>query len=255
MSSPSRSRTALVTGANKGIGHAVARRLGRMGSTVYLGVRDADRGARAQQALLSEGIDARLLLLDVTDDASVTTAAKRLHDEIDFLDVLVNNAGAAGPETIPSETSAVDVRSVYETNVFGVIRVTNAVLPLLRKSPSARIVNMSSVLGSLTHGAERRDPTGVFPPGIFPALLAYNTSKSALNALTVTYANELRDAGILVNAAEPGFVSTDLNGHRGRLTADEGARIPVLLATLEQGGPTGTFRAEDGTPGGRELRW
>jgi NAD(P)-dependent dehydrogenase (short-subunit alcohol dehydrogenase family) len=251
----SRSPIALVTGANKGIGFAVARRLGLLGGTIYLGARDAARGESAEQALRTEGIDAHLLVLDVTDDASVALAAKRLADEVDHLDVLVNNAGVAGPEVVPSETPVAEVRTTYETNVFGVVRVTNAVLPLLRRSPAGRIVNISSVLGSLAHGAAKHDPTGVFPPGVFPTLLAYNTSKSALNAVTVTYANELRDTAILVNAADPGFVATDINGHRGRLTTEQGARIPVLLATLGDDGPTGTFRAEDGTPDGLELAW
>ncbi|AUY52714.1 SDR family oxidoreductase [Streptomyces sp. CB01881] len=249
------SPVALVTGANKGIGFAVARELGLLGGTVYLGTRDAARGESAGRALRAEGIDARVLALDVTDDASVARAAGRLAGEVERLDVLVNNAGVAGPEVLPSETPVAEVRAAYETNVFGVVRVTNAVLPLLRRSPAGRIVNMSSVLGSLAHGAAKDDPTGVFPPGVFPALLAYNTSKAALNAVTVTYANELRDTAILVNAAEPGFVATDLNGHRGRLTARRGARIPVLLATLGDDGPTGTFRAEDGTPDGVELAW
>lgn len=252
---PSNSPVALVTGANKGIGFAIARRLGRLGGTVYLGVREPTRGEPAERELCAEGIDARLLPMDVTDDDSVALAAERLAADTDRLDVLVNNAGAAGPETEPSATPVAEVRATYETNVFGVIRVTNAVLPLLRRSSAGRIVNLSSVLGSLAHGAAAHDPTGVFPPGVFPALLAYNTSKAALNAVTVTYANELRGTGILVNAAEPGFVATDLNGHRGRLTPEQGARIPVLLATLGPGGPTGTFRAEDGTPDGVELSW
>jgi NAD(P)-dependent dehydrogenase (short-subunit alcohol dehydrogenase family) len=246
---------ALVTGANKGIGYAVAHRLAQLGMTVYLGARDAARGELAEQSLRTEGLDARRLVLDVTDDASVARGADRIAAEAGRLDILVNNAGVSGPECPPSQTSVAELRSAYETNVFAVVRVTNALLPLLRRARAGRIVNMSSLMGSLAYAAAGHDPTGVLPPGVFPPLLAYNTSKAALNAVTITYANELRDTPILVNAAEPGFVATDLNGHRGRLSPRQGARIPVLLATLGDGGPSGTFRAEDGTPGGQELAW
>ncbi|GHG83337.1 SDR family oxidoreductase [Streptomyces griseocarneus] len=248
-------RTAVVTGANKGIGRAVARRLAMLGMTVYLGARDGRRGKEAETELRAEGLEVRFLRLDVTDEDSVALAARRVEDEAGGLDVLVNNAGTGAPVTLPSATPLADVRRTYETNVFGVIAVTNAFLPLLRRSPAARIVNVSSVLASLTHAAARHDPSGVFPPGVFPAVLDYNTSKAALNAITVTYANELRDTGILVNACSPGFVATDINDHRGHLTPDEGARIPVLLATLGEDGPTAAFIGEDGTASGQVLEW
>ncbi|WP_308258737.1 SDR family oxidoreductase [Saccharothrix obliqua] len=247
-------RVALVTGANKGIGRAVVQRLARLGMRVYLGARDEARGRAAERELAAAG-DVRFVRLDVTDAGSVERVARRIERESDRLDVLVNNAGVGGPPTPPSETSAADVRFVHETNVLGVITVTNAVLPLLRRSPAGRIVNVSSVLGSLAHAAANADPTGVFPPGNFPVMLAYNTSKAALNAVTVTYANELRCTGILVNAVSPGFVATDANGHRGTLTPEQGARVPVLLATLGEDGPTAAFFGENGTATGQVLSW
>ncbi|MFD8822425.1 SDR family oxidoreductase [Streptomyces sp. NPDC059605] len=248
-------RVALVTGANKGIGYATARRLGEMGLRVYLGARDENRGREAECALRAEGLDAHAVRLDVTDESSIAASAERIGAAEGRLDALVNNAGTGAPQTPPSRTSVHDVRRTYETNVFGVIAVTNAMLPLLRRSGAARIVNVSSVLGSLTHAAALEDPTGVFPPGVFPAVLDYNTSKAALNAVTITYANELRAEGILVNAVSPGFVATDINGHRGHLTPEQGARIPALLATLGDDGPTAAFVGEDGSPAGRRLAW
>ncbi|MFG2376879.1 SDR family oxidoreductase [Streptomyces sp. NPDC048504] len=248
-------RTAVVTGANKGIGRGITRRLAELGMRVYLGARDEERGLAAERELRADGLDVRFLHLDVTDETSVAQAAKRLEEEVSHLDALVNNAGVGGSALPPSQVPVAEVRRTYETNVFGVIAVTNALLPHLRRSPAGRIVNISSVLGSLTHAAALEDPTGVFPPGVFPALLEYNTSKAALNAVTVTYANELRGTGILVNAVSPGFVATDINGHRGVLTPEEGARIPVLLATLGEDGPTGTFVGEDATPTGQQLSW
>ncbi|MFB4424423.1 SDR family oxidoreductase [Streptomyces sp. QL37] len=252
---PSGTRVALVTGANKGIGRAVAGQLGALGMRVYLGARDDERGRAAERDLRAEDLDVRFVRLDVTDETSVTLAAKHIGEESGRLDVLVNNAGTGAPVGAPSETAVQDVRSTFETNVFGTIAVTNAMIPLLRRSEAGRIVNVSSVLGSLTHAAAREDPSGVFPPGVFPAVLDYNTSKAALNAITVTYANELRDEGILVNAVSPGFVATDINGHRGHLTTEQGARLPVRMATLGADGPTATFVGEDGTPAGQRLAW
>ncbi|MFI8829086.1 SDR family oxidoreductase [Streptomyces sp. NPDC053431] len=249
-------RVAVVTGANKGIGREIARQLAERGHTVYLGARDERRGRETAAALSADGLDVRFLQLDVTDETSVAAAAERLAEEAGVLHVLVNNAGVGGPMQLPSETPAEQVRTVYETNVFGVVTVTNALLPLLRKAPSARIVNVSSAIGSLKSAAENLDQTGEHPPGEFPVmLLSYASSKTALNAVTLAYANELRGAGILVNAASPGFVATDINGHHGRLTTEQGAHIPVLLATLPDDGPTALFLGEDGTPEGQVLDW
>ncbi|WP_433260141.1 SDR family oxidoreductase [Actinosynnema sp. CS-041913] len=248
-------RVAVVTGANKGIGREIAWQLAERGLVVYLGARDEERGLAAERALRADGLDVRFLHLDVTDEKSVARAAERLLTEVGLLHVLVNNAGVGGPVQPPSQTPAEQVRRVYETNVFGVITVTNALLPLLRRAGSARIVNVSSVVGSLAAAAGNLDPTGVHRPGEFPTMLSYSTSKAALNAVTLTYANELRGTGILVNAASPGFVATDINGHNGVLGAEQGARIPVLLATLDDDGPTATFLGENGTPEGQVLPW
>jgi NAD(P)-dependent dehydrogenase (short-subunit alcohol dehydrogenase family) len=246
-----RGQLALVTGANKGVGRGIAQRLAALGMTVYVGARDAARGSRAAAELVASGADARFLQLDVTDERSIGSAADRIDAESGRLDVLVNNAGIlTDPLVPPSATPLEHMRRTYETNVFGVIAITNAMLPLLRRSSGARIVNVSSDLGSLHHAASGDHPTGAFPP-----LLAYNSSKTALNAITLAYANELRGTGILVNAVSPGSVATDQNGHQGELTPEEGARIPVLMATLGDDGPTGTCRTEDGTPEGRTLPW
>jgi NAD(P)-dependent dehydrogenase (short-subunit alcohol dehydrogenase family) len=196
------------------------------------------------------GGDAHAVALDVTDLTTVQEAARWVEERWGRLDVLVNNAGITGsgkvsPEDahdqVPSSVDLDMVRAVFETNVFGVIAVINAMLPLLRRSPAARIVNVSSHAGSLTLTSD--------PDGPFAALLpsaAYTPSKSALNALTVQYANELRKDGILVNAAAPGFVATDSNNHSGYLTPAQGAAVVVRLATLGTDGPTAGFFSEDG---------
>ena len=219
---------ALVTGANKGIGRAIAAQLANASYVVYLGSRNASQGRRAAEELAADRRDVRFLALDVTDQASVDAAAAAIGEEAGHLDVLVNNAGifVQGP-TAPSETTAGDMARTYDTNVFGVVRVTNAMLPLLRKSHAARIVNVGSEVASLHNLAE-----GGNPAWEFPVLLAYNSSKSALNAVTIAYAKELADAGIKVNVAAPGYVATDLNGHAGMISPEQGARIPVRMATL-----------------------
>ncbi|MFF4339392.1 SDR family NAD(P)-dependent oxidoreductase [Kitasatospora sp. NPDC001540] len=235
-------KIALVTGANKGIGKETARGLAALGTTVLIGARDAERGEAAAEELRADGADARFLPLDVTDGNSVRAAAEWIDATFGRLDVLVNNAGIAVGHRKPSETSAATVREVYETNVFGVIAVTNAVLPLLRRSAAGRVVNMSSELGSLSHLS---DPDGPWAAHT-AVLLPYCTSKSALNAVTVLYANELRAEGILVNAVSPGYCATDLNRHGGVRTAGEGAAVAVALATVGEDGPTGALLAEDG---------
>ena len=245
------SRVALVTGANKGVGRGIAERLGDLRMTVYVGARDVERGERAAAEIAAGGADARFVQLDVTDEHLIDRAARRIESECGRLDVLINNAGIVNdPRLAPSATPIEHLRRTYETNVFGVVAVTNAMLPLLRRSNAARIVNLSSDLGSLHHAVAGDHPIGALPP-----LLAYNTSKTALNAITVAYANELRDAGILVNAVSPGSVATDQNDHQGLLTPKEGARLPVRMATLGADGPTGTYRTEDGTPEGRVVPW
>jgi NAD(P)-dependent dehydrogenase (short-subunit alcohol dehydrogenase family) len=234
---------ALVTGANKGIGRAVARQLSDLGMTVLLGARDAERG-RAAAAELGASGDVRHLPLDVTDDASVAAAAEQVRRDFGRLDVLVNNAGISREQDLPppSAVSADIMRETYETNVFGVVAVTHAFLPLLREAPAARVVNVSSVLGSL---ATLADPQSVQRRS-GAVLMAYNSSKTALLGVTLAYAIELADSPIKVNAANPGYVATDLNNHQGFLTTDQGAAIIVRLATLPDDGPTGAFLSGDG---------
>ncbi|MER6125814.1 SDR family NAD(P)-dependent oxidoreductase, partial [Streptomyces sp. NPDC001795] len=193
-------RTALVTGANKGIGKHIARQLAEEGFTVYVGSRDPGRGQRAVEEI---GGDARLLVLDVTDTESIAEAAAR----VDRLDVLVNNAGISVSPAPAAEADVEEFRRTYETNVFAVIAVTNAFLPALRRSPHPRIVNISSGTGSLTWST---NPNPQFTHGSGGAA-AYRSSKTALNALTVFYAQALAEGGFKVNALAPGLRATDLN--------------------------------------------
>ena len=233
-------KVALITGANKGIGKEIARQLGTRGLTVLIGARDAARGAEAAAELKQNGVDARAVLLDVTDADTIAAVSAQIEREFDKLDVLVNNAGIA-LDGDPANPANVDIlRRTYETNVFGVVAVTRALLPLLKKSEAGRIVNMSSGLGSL---AQNSDPEWIFANA---KPLAYNSSKAALNMVTVILAAELKDAGIKVNAADPGFTATDLNGHSGPRTVEQGATIAVRLATLPVDGPTGGYFDEDG---------
>lgn len=232
-------KTALVTGANKGIGYEIAAGLARRGFRVGVGARDTARREEAVEKLRAEGLDVFGVALDVTDDASVEAAAAQLA-ALGGLDVLVNNAGITGgmPQE-PSKVTAAQVLGVVDVNVLGVIRVTNAMLPLLRRAPSPRIVNVSSTVGSLGLQTAQEEPIG-------PLSGAYSPTKTYLNALTVQYAKELAPEGILVNAGCPGYVATDLNGHRGFRTPEQGAAVFLELATLPDGGPTGTFSDETG---------
>lgn len=232
--------TALITGANKGIGVEIARGLGRLGYQVWVGSRDPDRGEAAVAGLRDEGLDARALHLDVTDDASVAAAAAALATETDRLDALVNNAGISTGWGPPSEDTIANVRAIYEVNVFGAIRVTHAFLPLLKASRSPRIVMISSSLGSLAWASDFDAPMA------HVNLLGYNSSKSALNAVTVAFAKELDPLGFKVNAACPGYTATDLNQRQGHRTPEQGAAIGVRLATLPPDGPTGGFFNDDG---------
>jgi NAD(P)-dependent dehydrogenase (short-subunit alcohol dehydrogenase family) len=226
---------ALVTGANKGIGYEIAAGLGALGWSVGVGARDEERREAAVAKLRAAGVDAFGVPLDVTDDASVTAAAEQIGQRAGRLDVLVNNAGITGGMAQQPTTADLDVvRTVVETNVIGVIRVTNALLPLLRRSASPRIVNMSSTVGSLTRQSDPDSETG-------PIAVAYSPSKTFLNGVTVQYARELAGTNILINAACPGYVATDLNGFRGVRTPEQGAAVAIRLATLPDDGPTGAF--------------
>ena len=241
---------ALVTGANRGIGRAAAEQLAALGTTVLIGARDPRRGEEAATALRAAGGAAHAVTLDVTDPAAISSAAKQVEERFGHLDVLINNAGITGSgqvapqdahDQIPSTVDLDMVRAVFETNVFGVIAVTNAMLPLLRRSPAPRIVNVSSGGASLTIAGDPDSPLATLP-----ASAAYLPSKTALNSLTVQYANELRKDGILVNVADPGYVDTEINNHSGYLTAAQGAAVLVRLATLGADGPTGGFFGENG---------
>jgi len=229
-------RVALVTGANKGIGKEIARQLAGQGFTVVASARDEERGRKAVEELAG---DVRYLKLDVTDEGSIEDAVAFLDKEFGRLDVLVNNAGISLDRGRPVvEMSTADVQATFETNVFGVIAVTRASLPLLRKA-KGQVINMSSGLGSTTLLA---DPNG---PDMGPDVLGYSASKAALNMVTVLYARALKDEGVRVNAVSPGYVATDLNGHTGFRTVEEGAAIAVRMATQETV-PTGAFLNDAG---------
>ncbi|HDG8096092.1 TPA: SDR family oxidoreductase [Klebsiella oxytoca] len=239
---------ALVTGANKGIGLQIARDLVRKGFTVLLGSRDPEAGFEAAKNL---GPAAEALQLDVTDSRSIAAVAEHIRKTYGRLDVLVNNAGVshAGPqsrtpeqimgETYLSVVNMDELRAVYEINVFGVIAVTQAMLPLLREAPAGRIVNISSMTGSLTLNA---DPSHIYRPYAG----TYSSSKTALNAVTQALSIELESTNIKVNAVCPGFTATDNNKFMGPGTVEEAAREPVRVAMLGPDGPTGVFSNFDG---------
>jgi NAD(P)-dependent dehydrogenase (short-subunit alcohol dehydrogenase family) len=228
---------ALITGANKGIGFETARLLGTLSMTVLAGARDEVRGREAERALREGGADARFVQLDVIDEKSVQRAAEWIDREYGVLDILINNAGIArGDGTgLPSQTTLATLRAVYETNVFGVVAVTNAMLPLLRRAPAARIVNVSSEVGSITSMTDPASPMAMM------ASVPYPSSKTALNMVTAMYAKELKGTPIKINAANPGYCATDLNGKTGFRTPQQGAEISVHLATLPPDGPTGNL--------------
>jgi NAD(P)-dependent dehydrogenase (short-subunit alcohol dehydrogenase family) len=230
-------RIALITGANKGIGFETARQLGQQQITVLLGARDAAKGEAAAAKLRAEGFDARALELDVTVSASIQRAADKVAQEFGRLDILVNNAGVMTDDQTKkvSEQSLSAWRVTFETNVFGVVAVTQAFLPLLRKSEAGRIVNLSSILGSNTLHSDPQSPIYDFK------LPAYNVSKSAVNAYTVQLAYELRDTPIKVNAAHPGWVKTEMGGEGATMELADGAKTSVALATLPADGPSGAY--------------
>ncbi|MCP2339868.1 SDR family NAD(P)-dependent oxidoreductase [Actinomadura rupiterrae] len=227
---------ALVTGANTGIGKEIARLLADAGHTVFVGSRDAGRG---EQAVKEIGGDARLLPLDVTSAESIAEAAR----QVTALDVLVNNAGISSEDAPPGDTDPDTFRRVFETNVFGVVAVTNAFLPVLRRSARPRVVNVSSGTGSLEWSTD-----GHFPQR--GSYAAYRSSKTALNALTVHYAHSLASDGVKVNALAPGLRRTGLNATAAASGDDpaEAAEAAVRLALLPDDGPSGTFTSWDGTP-------
>jgi NAD(P)-dependent dehydrogenase (short-subunit alcohol dehydrogenase family) len=234
-------RIALVTGANKGIGLEVARQLGKSGHRILLGARDTTRGLEAAKTLQDEGIDVRFVTIDLSDTASLKATAADIEANEGRIDILINNAGiAVQGDGLPGSTDLDVVRQTFETNYFGSIAVTQALLPLVKKSASGRIVNVSSGLGSITLNA---DPDWAYAA---VKLTGYNASKAALNMFTVLLAAELKDAGIKVNAVNPGYTATDLNGNSGHQTVEEGAAETVRIALIPDDGPTGGFSSTEG---------
>lgn len=231
----------LITGGNKGIGFETARQLGKMGYEILLGSRNEKRGLEAVTLLEKENIKAKTVGLDVTNPNSIFSTVERIEQEYGLLDILINNAGVfLEGDITQSELDLSVLKSTYETNVFGVFSVTKAMLPLLRKSSSGRIVNLSSGLGSL---ALNTDSKSEF---YNVNTLAYNSSKTAVNALTVFFAKELSDSPIKINSVCPGFTATDLNDNSGYRSVEQAASIVVKLATINNDGPTGGFFDEDG---------
>ncbi|MEU6858625.1 SDR family oxidoreductase [Glycomyces sp. NPDC046736] len=233
-------RTALITGANKGIGLEIARGLGERGLRVLVGARDTGRGEAAAALLRGEGLDAVFVHLDVTDEATIAVAAQRIASEFGGLDVLVNNAGVAlgeiGDHT--SDMATATARAVFETNVIGVIAVTNTLLPLLRESEAGRIVNVSSEVGSFGFMTDPEQPFAGMEVG------AYGASKSALNMMTISYAVELKDSTVKVNAMTPGYTKTDFNHNTGWRSPQEAAKVAIDLALIGEDGPSGGFFQE-----------
>lgn len=234
---------ALITGANKGIGFATAGRLGRAGVKVIVGARDPEKGSAAVRSLRAEGVDAEAVTIDVTDQASVHSAAATVQKAHGHIDILVNNAGvlpeATAAERVEGPMDLKMFRDTFDTNVFGAIAVTEAFLPLLRAAPAGRIVNVSSTMGSL---ADQTDPESGYYGMVLPA---YQTSKAALNAMTIAWSKALANTPIKVNAVCPGWVKTDLGGPDNKsaapMTPDEGSTIVTRLALIDAEGPTGGF--------------
>ncbi|OUM05320.1 SDR family oxidoreductase [Pseudomonas syringae] len=229
-------KNVLITGANKSIGFETAREMGLLGYRVWLGSRDESLGTLSVSRLVADGIDARLVILDVRDTESVRAAAELVFKEDGKLDVLINNAGISGAQPIaPSEQEISDIQSVYETNVFGPIRVTQAFLPLLKAAQKACVVMVSSGLGSLSWTSDPAHPYSRVDA------MGYNSSKSALNAVTIAFSKEFAAFGISVNAVDPGYTATDFNGHSGYRTVAQAASGIVWLACLDSSGITGKF--------------
>jgi len=235
MSSP-QTKIALVTGATRGIGLETVRQLANAGVHVLLAGRDRSKAVEAALKLQAEGLSVEAIALDVANDDSIAAAAAEVARKHGHLDVLVNNAGVMRDDVArkPSEQSLAAWRETFDTNVFGVVATTQAFLPLLKKAPAARIVNVSSLLGSIAANADPASPIYDFK------VPAYNVSKSAVNAWTVQLAHELRDTAIKVNAVHPGSVKTDMNAY-GDLSVADGARTSVSMALLDADGPSGGF--------------
>ena len=241
----------LITGANKSIGFETARQLLQKGYYVYLGSRNLENGTEAVEKLKAEGLsEAEVIQIDVSDEASVKAAHAELGKKTESLDALINNAGImGGMDQTATETNISVFKQVYDTNLFGVISVTQAFLDLLRNSPAPRIVNVTSGLGSLTL---HNDPTWKYYQ---VKAAVYNSSKAALNMFTIALAYELRDTPFKVNAVDPGFTATDFNHHSGTGTVEDAAARLVKYAVVDASGPTGKFFSDDNSPETGESPW
>jgi NAD(P)-dependent dehydrogenase (short-subunit alcohol dehydrogenase family) len=231
-------KIALITGANKGIGLETAKQLGQLGVTILVGTRDLAKGEAAAEALRGMGVDARAIKLDVVNEADRTAAAKFIEQEFGRLDILINNAGVMLDGRLRNETSTTSskvLRETFETNFFAVVELTQILLPLIRKSDAGRIVNLSSILASLTLHATKGSP--IYNAKTF----AYDASKAALNSFTIHLAHELSGTKIKVNSAHPGWVKTDMGGDGAQMEIVDGAKTSVQLATLPADGPTGGY--------------
>lgn len=231
-------KVALITGANKGLGLETARQLGAQGIVVLMGARDLAKGEAAAATLKKEGLDARAIKLDADQPDDYAAVAKTIEKDFGVLDILVNNAGIFLDNRGPNETSTTSqkvLRRTFDTNFFAVVALTQELLPLLRKSKAGRIVNLSSILGSLTLHATKG--SYVYDAKTF----AYNASKAALNSFTIHLAHELANTKIKVNSAHPGWVKTDMGGEGAMLEIVDGAKTSVQLATLPEDGPTGGY--------------
>ena len=237
-------KVALVTGANRGLGLETARQLGKKGIVVVVGARSLSAAEETASKLKAEGIDAYPVQLDITKAQDRTSAAHFISDKFGKLDILINNAGVGAliPKTI--ETTEEELQSIFGTNLFSIVAVTREMLPLLKKSEGGRIVNLSSILGSLTLHADPKSPIAAFK------VFAYDASKSALNAFTIHLAAELKDTKIKVNSAHPGWVKTDMGGDQAPMEIPEGAKTSVELALIGPDGPNGRFIHL-----GKELPW
>lgn len=239
---------ALITGANKGIGLETARQLGSKGIITLLGCRDIEKGNNAAAELIKEGINAIPVQLDVTKEDQISSLVNYITEEFGKLDILINNAGMIQGESFSANStltiSQKDLLETFQTNFFGVVSLTQKLIPMLQNSDAGRIVNLSSVLASLTLHADSQSP-------IYQSLsFAYNTSKTALNQFTVHLAATLKDTNIKVNSAHPGWVKTDLGGAQAPMSLRVGAKTSVDLAMLDDDGPTGKYIHL-----GKELPW
>lgn len=244
-------KSVLITGANKSIGYETARQLLQKGYYVYLGSRSLDNGLKAVEKLKAEGLgNVEAVAMDVTDDESVKAARREIGLKTHVLDALVNNAGISGGLPQPATETSIDTfKKVFDTNLLGVVRVTQAFIDLLRQAPQPRIVNVSSSMGSLTLHS---DPSWKY---YTTKGAVYLPSKSALNMYTINLAYELRDTAFKVNAVDPGFIKTDFNNHRGTGTVEEAAQRIIRYVEVGEDGPTGKFFSEEYNPETGEIPW